>query len=439
MTSTTDHTSHTHPGPTTQSLCFQMMKTKTTPHGGSGSHCPRGMATATFTSSTKADPEQQFEDTPGEETEDSQDWLDYGKEATQGEGEASTSKSKGKTGDQPKQAEGGAKAPPEETPPVPELSNPKPGTSKDPTDAPAKVPTQDPTQTTPQNPDEETPPDLTDYVKSYQQAGKAWLDTVLDQEEQACTTLFDTLQVLGNPHIDNLTDANRQQVFKCIRDRTGRFLREDDFVMYVEKEEAEKKPKYKLTGDAREALKDYYDTVHKLCEAQTNLISSTKVLEEKIEDKSLFLDIIKQVQLPVVQVSIRTVEELEKLEGKTYRELTLLHHLPNFRRIYPNMTEQTRTMAAFIYYILFEQITSLRPSQTGCAAEFRCGTTPFKRLITGKRQPGGPGRSGDTGKSSRKLEEVAEMEGATPSKQRKVPTKSTRRRGKGRGRGKKAK
>ena len=138
-------------------------------------------------------------------------------------------------------------------------------------------------------------------------------------------------------------------------------------------------------------------------------------------------------------MSIRTVEEFEKLEGKTYRELTLMHHLPNFKRICPNATEQTRTMAAFIYYVLFEQITGLRTSETGCAAEFRCRTTPFKRLITGQRQPGGPCRSGDTGKSGIKLEDVAEMESATPSKQRKVTLKSTHGRGKGRGRGKKAK
>ena len=158
-----------------------------------------------------------------------------------------------------------------------------------------------------------------------------------------------------------------------------------------------------------------------------------------IEDKSLFLDIIKQVQLPAVQVLARTVEELEKLEGKTYRELTLLCQLPNFRCIYPNATEQTRTMAAFIYFVLYKQITSLRPSQTGCAAKVRCGATPFKRLNTGKRQPGRPGRSGDTGRSGRKLEEVAEMEGATPAKLRKTTPKPTRGRGKGRGRGKKAK
>ena len=181
--------------------------------------------------------------------------------------------------------------------------------------------------------------------------------------------------------------------------------------MYVEEEQEQKKPRYNLTADAREALRDYYDTCHALNEEQSNFMLSTKVLESKITDKSVFLDIIKHVQLPAVQVSIRTVEELKQLEGKTYRELTLLHHLPNFRRIYLSATEQTRTMAAFIYYVLYENITSLRPSQTGCAAKFRCGTTPFKRLITGKRKPGKPGRSGDAGKSSRMMGEVAEIEG----------------------------
>ena len=233
--------------------------------------------------------------------------------------------------------------------------------------------------------------------------------------------LFDKLQQLGDPHIDNFDQANREQVFNCIRDRTGRFLCKDDFVVYVEREEEEEKPKYKFKGDAKEALKDYYDAVHTLCEAQGNFARSTQVLEEKIEDKSVFLDIIQQVQLPAVQVQVRTLEELEKLEGKTYRKLTLLCHLPNFRRISPNATEQTRMMAAYIYFVLHEQITGLRPSQTGCATEFRCRAMLFKRLITGKRQPGGPGRSSEVrGGSSRKLEEVAEMEGGTPTKQRKT-------------------
>ena len=43
-------------------------------------------------------------------------------------------------------------------------------------------------------------------------------------------------------------------------------MSEDDFVVYVEREEEKKKPKYKLTGDAKEALRDYYDAVHTLCD-----------------------------------------------------------------------------------------------------------------------------------------------------------------------------
>ena len=411
-----------------------MGRTKQTPCGGSSHHL-KGMATATFPRGTNAGPEEQFWDAPGEETEDSQEWPKYSEEATQEEGEASTRKSKGKTDNPAKQAKGGVDAPPEEIPPAPEPTDLKPGTRTDPTNAPTQAPTQDPSQPALQNPDEETPPDLTDYVKVYKQAGKVWLDTVLDQKEQAYITLFNTLQQLGDPHIDNLTDANREQVFKCIRDRTGRFLSEDDFATHIEKEEVGKPPQYRFTGKAKEALKDYYDVVHTLSQAQENFVSSTQVLEKKIADKSVFLDIIRHTQLPAVQVSVRTVEELEKLEGKTYRELSLLCHLPNFRRIFPNATEQMKTMAAFMYFVLHEQITGLRPSQTGFAAEFRCGATPFKRLITGKRQPGRPGRSGDAGKSSRSLEDVAEMEGATLTKQRKTMAKPACRGGKGRGKG----
>ena len=147
----------------------------------------------------------------------------------------------------------------------------------------------------------------------------------------------------------------------------------------------QKKPRIRLQGDAKETLSDYYDAVHTLSEAQTNFMRSTQVLESKLEDKAVFLDIIKQMQLWVVQVLVRTVEEIESMEHKTYRELTLAQHPPDYKKIYPNATEQSRTMAAFMYYVLYEQITGLQKSQAGCAAEFRCQMTPFKRLITGKK------------------------------------------------------
>ena len=337
-------------------------------------------------------------------------------------------------GDQPTQAAEGAEVPPEETPPDPNPTgphtdpvpvDPQPGTSKAPTGDPTQAPTKDPTQTATKNPDEDEPPTLTKYVMEYKAAGKVWLESVVKDEEEAYIKLFDKLMELGSPYIDNFDQADREQVFKCIRDKTGRFLNDDDFVMFVETEEEKEKPKYVFTRNTKLALTDYYDTVHMLCEAQQNFARSTQVLEEKIEDKSVFLDIIRQVQLPSVKVQVRTVEEMEKIEGKTYRELTLMCHLPNFKRINPNAKEQTRTMAAYIYFVLYEQITGTRASQTGCATNFGCQTTPFKRLITGKKQPGGQGRLSEArGGSSRSLEEVAEMEGTTPAKRTRKASKS---------------
>ena len=191
--------------------------------------------------------------------------------------------------------------------------------------------------------------------------------------------------------------------------------------MYVEQEDPPKKLKYRLTDDvAKAALKDYYDAVDTLNEAQANLAHSTKVLEEKIEDKTIFLDIIRQMQLPAVQVSIRTVKEEEQLKNMMYRDVTLHTHLLDFRRLNPNATEQTRTLAAFMYFVLYEQITGLQAAQTGCATEFGCQTTPFKRLVTGKKQPG----RGQATKSTRSLEEVAEIEGGTPAKKAKGTPKA---------------
>ena len=163
------------------------------------------------------------------------------------------------------------------------------------------------------------------------------------------------------------------------------------------------------------------------------------VLEDAVKNPKE--DIIKQVQLPSVTVEIRTVEEMEKMEGKTYRQLMLMCHLPNFKRINPNAKEQTRTMATYMYCILYKQITGIGASQTGCATDFKAPTMPFKRLITGKRQPDGPGRSSEArGGSSRSLEDVAEMEGATPAKRTRKATKSaTAAKATPKGRGKKSK
>ena len=300
-----------------------MGRTKQTPRG-SASHRPVGVMAATFTSTGrgKAGPEEQFRDTLGEDTKEEFLLVLEDAEQQPKEGKPGASKFKGKQlGDQPAQATEGAEAPTEETPPDPDPTKPHTAPAPiDPQPGTSKAPTKDPTQTTAKNPDKDKSPALTKYVMEYKEAGKAWLDSLVKDEEEVYIRLFNKLIELGNPYTDNFDQADREQVFKCIRDKRGRFLNDDNFVTYIETEEEKKKPKYVFTCDAKLALTDYYDTVHTLCEAQQNFAKSTQVLEKKIEDKSVFLDIIKQVQLQSVKVEIRTVEEMEKMEGKTYRD-----------------------------------------------------------------------------------------------------------------------
>ena len=222
-------------------------------------------------------PEEQFRDNTEVDTEEDLPLVLEDAAQKPKEGKQGASKSKGK---KKAQATEGAEAPPEETPQDPESTKPhtdpapakpQPGTSKAPAEDPTQAPTNETAQPATRNPNEDEPPAPTKYVRAYQAAGKKWLDTVVKDGEAANNRLFDELLKLGDPYIDNFDQAVREQVLKCIRDKTGRFLDDDDFVTYVETEEEKQKPRYTFTSDAKAALTDYYDAVHTLCEAQTKL------------------------------------------------------------------------------------------------------------------------------------------------------------------------
>ena len=183
------------------------------------------MAAARFAGAGRGrgNPEAQFADDPldivGEDLPNVLEDADKPKG-----GEPSTSKSVGKEGEAQTegQATEGAQAPPEGIPPapIPVPTAPQPGTSTGPTQDPTDDPAQDPTQTT-----GEVEIKLTQYVKDYRTAGKVWLDTVFQEKEKAYDTLYDRLQELGAPHKEGLDQADKQQVYNCIKDRTGMFYR----------------------------------------------------------------------------------------------------------------------------------------------------------------------------------------------------------------------
>ena len=127
-------------------------------------------------------------------------------------------------------------------------------------------------------------------------------------------------------------------------------------------------------------------------------MQKTRSMVAAVEDDNIFLDIIRQVQLPAVQVMVRMRSKEEILQGKMYQELSLTQQLPNHQKLQPSVTDVTRTMATFMYYALYKQLTGKAKSLQGCSEELGCKTTPFKRLVRGKKQPGRPGRGKGDGR-----------------------------------------
>ena len=73
-------------------------------------------------------------------------------------------------------------------------------------------------------------------------------------------------------------------------------------------------------------------------------------------------------------------------------------------------------MATFIYYVLYKKLVGKAKAQVTVAELFDRGTTPFKHLITGVKQKGGPGRQAKTSKKS--LDDVCKAEGEPPTKKK---------------------
>ena len=145
-----------------------------------------------------------------------------------------------------------------------------------------------------------------------------------DSKVQAYNTLYDKLLKIGDHHIPKFSDSDKQTVLDCITDMSGKYLSENSFAIYVEKDDLEiEKKRYQVSDKEKKTIKQYYQSATELCEAQTAFMQSTRELEKEINDREIFLDIIKQVQMSTVQVNIRTREQEETIKGKMYREMAL--------------------------------------------------------------------------------------------------------------------
>ena len=193
----------------------------------------------------------------------------------------------------PVQAEGGATATPAAGP-DPAITAPLPDPTNEPQDPQAGTSTDD--------------PGLKEYVDSYMQAAQDWFDSIQDDKVTVYMELYDTLLQIGKPLIKGLEQADGNAVLDSIADKSGQFISKvEKCMVYVSKEEETitKKPVV-VNPNAKKAISEYCKAAQDLCQSQTIFMQKTREMQEAINDENIFLDIIRQVQLPAVQVMVRT-------------------------------------------------------------------------------------------------------------------------------------
>ena len=136
-----------------------------------------------------------------------------------------------------------------------------------------------------------------------------------------------------------------------------------------------------------------------------------------LDDPNRLLAIINHVQLPAVQVTVTTKEQDKKQAGLSGEEMVILEHLPEAEGWKVGRPAGERMMAAWLYFVLYRQVTGSSAGQDKCADKFGCSVTQFKRMITGKWQEGGKRKeemkstsSATRKRRSKRLEDLAKEE-----------------------------
>ena len=161
----------------------------------------------------------------------------------------------------------------------------------------------------------------------------------------------------------------------------------------VSKEEEEIKRKRftesKKVSQEQKALDEYYDAAKDLCHSQKVYMARIEKLSKVLDDPDRLLAIINHVQLPAVQVTVTTKEQDKKQVGLSGEEMVIMEHLPDAEGWTVGRPSDERMMAAWLYFVLYKQVTGSTAGQDKCAEKFGCSIMQFKRMITGKWQEGG--------------------------------------------------
>ena len=179
--------------------------------------------------------------------------------------------------------------------------------------------------------------------------------------------------------------------------------------MFYTKRIGEEPGKSAVNRKEEQKIKDAVVAVHEValqtCDSLRE-VHSTLAKLAKVAPFDLYMKIVKEQQIPNVNVVIKVAQAVP--DQPTYDDMITQFHLPTPSKV-ANETEETRQMAVFMCFMLYNMIMHKPISQEKCANLFKVQFSSFQRTVSGIRQPG----SLEIEKA-KKLKALAKAEG-TPS------------------------
>ena len=104
------------------------------------------------------------------------------------------------------------------------------------------------------------------------------------------------------------------------------------------------------------------------------------------------MDVMNNVFIPPIQVTMTSRNQAEAAEGKPLQELAIARHTPDPQALRQGCSESTRVLAALLSFVLQGQIAGQQATAAECATAFQCDANIMNQLATGKKTSGKGGR-----------------------------------------------
>ena len=162
----------------------------------------------------------------------------------------------------------------------------------------------------------------------------------------------------------------------------------------------------------------YVGTMEELAMRHSAYMEKLWQLTQVCTTHNAVIDVMNNVFIPPIQVTVTSRDQAEAEGGKPLQELAMTHHTPDPQALPPDWSESTRVLAALLSFVLQRQITGQQVTAAMCAETFRCDATLMECLATGKKASGKGGRGTKRKSSSTSGQKSSTRKKAKTSRQK---------------------